>query len=797
MMPEMKTLNGYEVVDAKAREDIKELQNAGHATEEYVDEAIAAIPKPDYTGLATEAYVDNAIDNIPEVDLSKHALKSELPTKVSQLQNDSKFITREEVPETDLSAYAKKSEIPDVSDFITSIPSEYITESELNAKGYLTQHQDISGKADKNHTHTEYLTEHQDISHLALKSSIPTKVSQLANDSNYLTSIPSTYITEAELEAKNYLTEHQSLAAYATKTYVDNTVAENQPNLSAYAKKSDIPDVSDFISEIPSEYVTEGELAAKKYTTESYVDEAIAQAQLSGEDIDLSEYAKKTDVPTKTSQLTNDSNFLTAIPAEYVTETELDNKGYLTEHQSLDGKADKVHEHTEYANKTHNHSMADITDYVAPEIPSLDGYATEKYVDDAVAGIDIPEVEPTTFFLDFSAVTNAAQAATEAMVEFANYFKDNNNVSVYMRDSFDSNYYYPAVIQKADTYIFNFLKASVNLNSVAQNSALGWDIIRLTSTDNGATWKYSKIGNNSTTIATKEYVDEAVANIDIPESNSSFYDLVFGASGTVVTDAKTIEYLEAYFRGELPLCALHGMPVINVDIYSNTLTLYAVTPASSGFSSTTHIRVFTRNAENDWTFKTNSNMSNYHYKKTSQLTNDAGFVTQSAIDTSLEGYATETYVDDAVAGINVPDTSTFATQEYVDTEVASISGASSRKPVYEFEYDDLTNTSFVNLLNKITDGSKKVEDYELYLIDKSPNLANWGTQDYAKVRIMSCTCQGFLSNAPQTMFGLWMDSDDGNFVAISYAYQGTKNYDTGTYSYTVARKAIKLSGTVM
>lgn len=33
-------------------------------------------------------------------------------------------------------------------------------------------------------------------------------------------------------------------------------------------------------------------------------------------------------VPTKTSQLTNDSKFLTAVPSEYITETELNNKGY-------------------------------------------------------------------------------------------------------------------------------------------------------------------------------------------------------------------------------------------------------------------------------------------------------------------------------------------------------------------------------------------------------------------------------------------------------------------------------------
>ena len=41
------------------------------------------------------------------------------------------------------------------------------------------------------------------------------------------------------------------------------------------------------------------------------------------------------DIPSKTSDLVNDSGFLTQIPDEYVTETELDAKGYLTEHQSL------------------------------------------------------------------------------------------------------------------------------------------------------------------------------------------------------------------------------------------------------------------------------------------------------------------------------------------------------------------------------------------------------------------------------------------------------------------------------
>lgn len=52
--------------------------------------------------------------------------------------------------------------------------------------------------------------------------------------------------------------------------------------------------------------------------------------KLGTREIDLTAYAKKTELPTKTSQLTNDSGFLTGVPAEYVTETELNGKGYQT-----------------------------------------------------------------------------------------------------------------------------------------------------------------------------------------------------------------------------------------------------------------------------------------------------------------------------------------------------------------------------------------------------------------------------------------------------------------------------------
>ena len=180
----MKTFGGYEVVDAKAREDIKAVQDA----------------------------IENI--DIPEVDLTPYAIKSEIPTKVSQLQNDSKFITREEVPETDL--------------------SEYITESELNAKGYLTEHQSLNGYATETFV-TNKIAEAElsskddpiDLSGYATKDDIK----------NFITEVPAEYITETELNNKGYLTQHQDLSEYAKKSEI--------PNVSAFQTEAQVKTLID------------------------------------------------------------------------------------------------------------------------------------------------------------------------------------------------------------------------------------------------------------------------------------------------------------------------------------------------------------------------------------------------------------------------------------------------------------------------------------------------------------------------------------------------------------------------
>ena len=126
----------------------------------------------------------------------------------------------------------------------------------------------------------------------------------------------------------------------ATEAFVTNAIAnaqlgDKEVDLSGYATvdalnlKADLTHTHDqYLTKVPDEYITETELTAKKYLTSV-----------------PSTYALKTDiptVPTKTSQLTNDSKFITSIPAEYITETELKAKGYLTSHQDISGLQTKT-----------------------------------------------------------------------------------------------------------------------------------------------------------------------------------------------------------------------------------------------------------------------------------------------------------------------------------------------------------------------------------------------------------------------------------------------------------------------
>ena len=159
--------------------------------------------------------------------LTSYAKKVELPTKLSELTNDSGYIT----------TYTETDPV------WTSEKVNYYTKDEINEKNYLTEHQSLA-----DYVKTEALT--TTLTSYAKKTdipSVPTKLSELINDSGFITTYTETdpvwtsekvnYYTKDEINGKNYLTEHQSLADYAKKSEIPTDYVRNT-ELTSYATKT-------------------------------------------------------------------------------------------------------------------------------------------------------------------------------------------------------------------------------------------------------------------------------------------------------------------------------------------------------------------------------------------------------------------------------------------------------------------------------------------------------------------------------------------------------------------------------
>lgn len=415
---------------------------------------VYSIEQIDAKNFADKTWVGEAIEDTikeitgGEIDLEKYAKVEDLPTKVSDLEQDVAYLTEhQDISHLETISHSNQN-LKDAKDYadervaalVGSAPETLNTIHELAIE--FGKHSDmfealdstISNKANKGDVYTiaqidakkfatqtwvenkDYATETYvtttventikgitggdiDLEKYAKKEDIPTKVSDLTQDIEYLTEHQSLegYATESWVEGKNYLTEHQSLAGYATENYVNTKVAEivdSAPGVLDTLEElsAALGDDPNFATTIANQIGTKANASDVYNKTETYtkseVDAEIRKVSIGS--LDLSAYALKSELPTKMSQLTNDSNFVTQnilnryaltsdIPAnmsQLVNDTAFITADYLTNYVTK-GELPSV--------PTRLSQLANDAGYLTSY--DLGGYATQTYVQTQIANL--------------------------------------------------------------------------------------------------------------------------------------------------------------------------------------------------------------------------------------------------------------------------------------------------------------------------------------------------------------------------------------------------------------------------
>ena len=370
-------------VDLSAYVTKDELNQAGYITMSDVSACgyITSIPSEyiteselDSMSYATITYVSEYVNTYaPTPDLSAYVTKDEL--------NQAGYISS--IP----SNYATYDAISQMG-YITSIPSEYITESELEGMSYAT----TTYVADYVNTHSGPI----DLSAYVTKDEL--------NQAGYISSIPSEYITESELDSMSYLTQNNiSNMSYATTTYVENYVNTHSGpiDLSAYVTKDELNQAG-YLTSIPSEYITESELDSMSYATTTYVEQYVTtyaptpdlSAYVTKTELDQAGYITSSSLPDMSSYVTkselDNAGYLTSIPSDYATYDAISAMGYITMGDvSACGYITSIP--SEYITESELEGMS----YVTQSELNNASYATTSYVENYVTtygGTNVQEV---------------------------------------------------------------------------------------------------------------------------------------------------------------------------------------------------------------------------------------------------------------------------------------------------------------------------------------------------------------------------------------------------------------------
>ena len=326
------------IIEDKLRNDLAAKE---HIHEQYLTEE--QVLEKHYTKEETDSAIQKAAIE-GKIDLNGYATEEWVESKnyLTEHQNISgKQDNIEDLEEIREGAALGKTALQEV-------PAEYITEEELEAKQYLTEHQDISHLADKDHVHDQYLTEHQSLEGYAKESFVEQKVAELVD------SAPETLNTLNELAVA--INNHED--AYDALLETVGNKADKEHYHTNYALEGDFNDYTSW---------AERNYANKEHEHEQYLTE---HQSLEG-------YAKLTDIPSHEGLATEDFVINKIAEAE-LNDKDVDISGLVTK-EELAAKAEK----------DHSHSYNDLSDL--PEIPSIEGLASEQFVSDEIAKIELKE----------------------------------------------------------------------------------------------------------------------------------------------------------------------------------------------------------------------------------------------------------------------------------------------------------------------------------------------------------------------------------------------------------------------
>lgn len=687
----------------KAIEDAKAA--AIEAAQNYADSKIDDIPVDDFVtneDLTTElddikeslnekisrAEVESTYATIEDLDEKADANDlNNLDSKVTELESTKadasdleNYVEKEEY-ESDKITFATKDDIEDMATeewvntqgFLTEVPSEYITNDELESYDYATKTELASGLGTKQDTlvsgtniktingnsvlgdgNIEVVT---DLSDYYTKGDIDDKLSGKADSGDYATK---TDVATAKNEANQYTDskiDELNVESLATKEEIKDM--ETQTHASqTYQVKGDYA----LKSEIPTDYVSNEALEQKNYTTKSYVDGA------------LDKKADKTEIPSLDG---------------YATEDWVGKQGYLTDHQSLE----------EYAKKTE--VTAEISTAVKAGIDSIvDGASTAmdtlKEVEEALkeSGDTVTALnEAIGKKADKTELESAVDdMATMTWVTNQNYLTDHQSLDEYAKtadvDNKLKDYYTKSEVDSAVESVSN------QLDGYVQTGTFNTEL--------------NKKADKSEIPSLEGYAKETYVDSAIEELNVTQYETITGASekyqvkGEYLTEHQSLD--NYYNKGEVDKKITEAVTDGKVDLDG-----YATEQWVNDQNYLTSI------PEN---YVTTNDLESKNYASQDSIDSINQEISEisDTLDSKADTSALDAYLTKNEASTTYQTAGDYATK----TDIADMLSSTEAEETYQKIGDYVTNSTLSSTLNDYVESSEiedmltKTEAAELY-----------------------------------------------------------------------------------